>query len=273
MFRKVFLASALVALVSFAAAQTLAPTTGSGADDFDIGVNEAAVNQTVRLVVPEATALHLDVTDLEFDLNEIDGTGTTGDMVCVYGTALTDQTTQLGGNFYNQVQTLPLGTSYSPDGWPNVSINGGDVVTSYPPIEIGSDGELGRRTSSYTGRSFQEVLERHRVGPFGRTHRPCRWRTDPRSVAAPTIQDNPCDTFGAGTGLYELKDSAIRLVPENLNSGPTGSRTVGSGVPESCRYKSWLDDLVVVAVKVNSDYAGDNEAQLTYTLTTTSWLR
>ncbi len=267
----------VLALAPMALAQTLAPTQGNGPDAYAKGENSASVNQTVELILPKATALHLDVTTLTFDLTSLDGANWPnseadfgGQMVCVYGLTEQDVKTQLGDNFYNQVQTLPLGTSYSTGTWPNISINGGGPVTAYPPIKLDKDGELVPGSKNYfvCYRSF--ILQKFSNGK--------RWelqvsRNDPegaQSIQHLYIQDNPCDTFGQATGLYELPNGAsLQLVPKNLQAGPTGSRSKQN--PQNCGYKSWLDDLVVVAVKVNADLWGKSTAHLTYTLATTEW--
>jgi len=271
--------AAVLAMASLALAQApvLAPTQGNGPDAYAKGENSASVYQTIELILPKATALHLDVTTLTFDLTSLDGANWPnatpdfgGQMVCVYGLTYQDVTTQLGDNFYNQVQVLPLGTSYGVATWPNIVIHGGGTVTAYPPIKLDKQGELVPGSKNYfvCWRSF--ILQKFSNGK--------RWdltvtRNDPhgaQGIQHLYIQDNPCDTFGAATGVYELPNGATRhLVPKNLQAGPTGYR---SGLnPERCGYKSWLDDLVVVAIKVNADLWGKSTANLTYTLTTTSW--
>jgi hypothetical protein len=278
--RKIGILAAL-ALAPLALAQTVNPTTGNGPDAINKGESQAAVNQTVELILPKATALHLDVTTLTFDLTAMDGPNWPnsgadfgGKMVCVYGLEDDDVKTQLGDNFYNQVQTLPLGTSYNTATWPNITINGGGLVTAYPPIKLDKNGQLVPGSKNYfvCYRSF--ILQKFSNGK--------QWdlvvsRNDPQgaqSIQHLYIQDNPCDTFGAPTGLYELPNgTTLHLVPRNqspdLQAGPTGSRSKDK--PQNCGYKSWLDDLVVVAVKVNSDLWGRSTANLTYTLATTAW--
>lgn len=272
---------AVLALAPLALAQapTVSPTTGGGPDAVSKGENQAAVNQTVELILPKATALHLDVTTLTFDLTAMDGPNWPnsgadfgGKMVCVYGLANEDVHTQLGDNFYNQVQTLPLGTSYSvgPNGWPQIVVNGGPAVTAYPPIKLDKDGQLVPGSKNYFVCYRTFILQKFSNGK--------QWdlvvsRNDPQgaqSIQHLYIQDNPCDTFGAATGLYELPNGGmLHLVPKNLQAGPTGSRSKDN--PQNCGYKSWLDDLVVVAVKVNGELWGKSTANLTYTLATTAW--
>lgn len=273
--RKILVAA--LALAPLALAQQVSPTTGDGPDAYAKGENSAVVNQVIELILPKATALHLDVTTLTFDLTGLDGTqwpNSTPEfgnqMVCVYGLQEKDVTIQMGDDFYNQVQTLPLGTSYSAAQWPYIAINGGGPVTAYPPIKLDKDGQLvpGSKNHFVCYRTF--ILQKFSNGK--------RWelqvsRNDPQGAQGIQhlyIQDNPCDTFGAATGLYELPNGAsLQLVPKNLQAGPTGSRSGNN--PQRCGYKSWLDDLVVVAVKVNSDLWGKSTANLTYTLATTAW--
>jgi hypothetical protein len=286
---------ALVALVcslgTVAFAQkTVAPTTGGGADAFAKGQDSATVNQLITLRLPKATALHLDVTNLLFDLTALDGAGWAdraksgaavdfgGNMVCVYGLRDTDAVGgSLGDNFYNQKQILPLGTSYNltPESWPNISVNGGDVVNTYPPIRIGADGQLVTGSKNYFVCYRTFLMQKFSNG--------VSWdltvqRTDDvnakRAIKNIYMQDNPCDTAGAATGLYKLGGSEVagqplHLVPKNLSFGPTGSRTPAARA--RCGYKSWLDDLIIVALPVDGELNGDNTAALQYTLTTTAW--
>jgi hypothetical protein len=276
MLRKLMMMVGVLAFVgAVAVAQVVLPTVGDGPDAYDKGVETASVQQTVILRVPQATALHLDVTTLEFDVTSLDGEGwpnATPDfapyMVCVYGSSETD--TLVGGGFFGQQQVLPLGTFYAvgPNGWPEIDVVGDTgVVTAYPPIKFDTAGELvpGSKNHFVCYRTF--ILQKFSNGS--------QWDLSVKRIdEAGTlqhiyIQDNPCDTFGQGTGFYELLEQPIRLVPLALGTGPTGFRSAKN--PEVCGYKSWLDDLVVVAVKVNADYAGDNAAILQYTLATTAW--
>jgi len=285
MLRKTLLMIASLTFVfAFAMAQgfIVSPTEGNGPDAYAKGLDSAAVTQTVILRVPQVTALHLDVTELLFDMTPLDGADWPnpvfdfgGTMVCVYGPQETDRL--VGGGFFGQQQVLPLGTYYGVGpGWPDIEILNfvsNDPllpVTSYPPIQFDSDGELipGSKDHFVCYRTF--ILQKFSNG--------AQWqltvaRTDaggPGTLQHIYIQDNPCDTFGAGTGFYELHvGEPLRLVPTGLGTGPTGYRSASD--PELCGFKSWLDDLVVVAVKVNADQNGDNAATLQYTLTTDAW--
>ena len=278
-------------LGSAAFAQTsISPTTGGGADAFAKGENAATVNQLITLRLPKATALHLDVTNLMFDLTALDGAGWAdrasgkagnvdfgGQMVCVYGLQDTDAVTQLNDNFYNQKQILPLGTSYnlSKESWPKISVNGGGVVNTYPPIRIGADGQLVTGSKNYFVCYRTFLLQKFSNGvSWDLTVQRTDDVTRPRAIKNIYMQDNPCDTAGSATGLYKLGGSEaagqpLHLVPKDLNFGPTGSRTPGAR--ERCGYKSWLDDLIIVALPVDGELNGDNTAALQYTLTTTAW--
>ena len=270
---------------------TISPTTGGGADALAKGENTATVQQLITLRLPKATALHLDVTNLLFDLTALDGAGWAdratgkvggvdfgGQMVCVYGLQNTDVVTPLGDNFYNQKQILPLGTSYnlSKESWPNISVNGGGVVNTYPPIRIGANGELVTGSKNYFVCYRTFLLQKFSNGTsWDLTVKRVDDVTRPRAIKNIYIQDNPCDSAGAATGLYRLGGSEaegqpLHLVPKNLNFGPTGSRT-GGEARERCGYKSWLDDLIIVALPVDGELNGDNTATLEYTLATTAW--
>jgi hypothetical protein len=127
MLRKALPIIATLAL-GFALAQyVVLPTVGDGPDAYDKGEAEASVDQTVILRVPRATALHLDVTTLVFDVTSLDGANwpyATPDfapyMVCVYGSSERD--VPVGGGFFGQQQVLPLGTFYglTAAGWPEI---------------------------------------------------------------------------------------------------------------------------------------------------------
>ena len=282
--RKFLTVTALLSLFTVAGAQTINPTdtktdaAGQGADQVERGTTTASVTQTVNLKLPEATALHLDAANLVFDiskLNEMDGS-----WYCAYGKG-PDVREQLGSDFWNQTQVLPLGTSYTPNPakFGEISINAGDKVTSYPPAIVGTDGEVDNASKAYfvCYRSF--IIQKFsNLGNFKMTVS----RDNPSGDMGKQllyIQDNPCDFWGdpRGTGLYDLPTGATReLIPMRATIGTTGARAAAaSGTPGNraaaptsyCRpYTSWLDDLVVIAVVVDGDKAGDNIATLTYTL-------
>ena len=58
------------------------------------------------------------------------------------------------------------------------------------------------------------------------------------------------------------RKTAINLLPSRFTGDTTGDLAANC----SQAGKSWLDDLVVVAVKVNGDTHGTNTAVLTYTI-------
>ncbi|WP_234009245.1 hypothetical protein [Deinococcus sp. NW-56] len=278
----------LMLLASVAGAQTINPTTGSGPDQVDIqNGRTASVTQTVNLRLPEATALHLDASQLVFDISQIGQQNQDGTWYCAYGRGTgTDVRQQLGNEFWNQTQVLPLGTSYTPVAgeFGKITINAGAQVTQYPPVRTGENGELVAGSKDYfvCYRSF--IIQKFsNVGGFKLQVQ----RDNPGAGAQGNqlmyIQDNPCDFWGdeGGTGLYDLPPGAKReLIPRRMTVGTTGARAAAASKstsstdksvpsrPPTCRANtSWLDDLVVVAVVVDGDRAGDNIATLTYTLT------
>lgn len=278
--RKFLTVTALLSLFAAASAQTINPTdtkgAGADADQVNRGTTTASVTQTVNLKLPEATALHLDAANLVFDiskLNEMDGS-----WYCAYGKG-PDERLQLGADFWNQTQVLPLGTSYTPNPakFGEVSINAGDKVTSYPPAIVGDDGEVDNASKAYFVCYRTFIIQKFsNLGNFKMTVS----RDKPDGDMGKQllyIQDNPCDFWGTPTGLYDLPTGATReLIPMRMTMGTTGARAAAASTAPGnraatgngyCRsYTSWLDDLVVIAVVVDGDKAGDNIATLTYTL-------
>lgn len=273
-----FWMTAMMMTVAAAGAQVIGVTTDSGADAVNVGARSASVNQTVNLKLPEATALHLDATTLTFDISQIGNQDNT--WYCAYGVGNgQDQTTQLGADFWNQKQVLPLGTSYTPhaNDWGKITVNAGAKVTQYPPIIKGTNQEVDNASKAYFVCYRTFIIQKFsNVGNFKLSVS----RDNPTNGMGRQmmyIQDNPCSTFGGATGLYKLDPGAAReLIPMRMTSGTTGARAAGTtgmtqaqlgGGSNVCRsYTSWLDDLVVVAVVVDGDRAGDNNAILTYTL-------
>jgi len=270
-----------------AASAQIRPTTSPNTPDaINKGPDSAQVTQEVQLIIPKATALHLDTKTLVFDMTQLNGSGWAdrarsgapvdfgGTMECVYGLSEQDvKFTDTGSDFYDQDMTSPLGTDYAPDedrGWPYIKVRGGGHVNTYPPIRLDSSGKLvpGSKNHFVCYRSF--IIQKFSNAPAFEFSVQ-RNDTTGQGIEHLYIQDNPCDTFGATTGLYDLPNNASRqLIPKNLQYGPTGTRSAAN-FPR-CGYKSWLDDLVVVAVKVNADKFGTNTANLTYTLTSIgSW--
>lgn len=272
-----WIVAALFAVAAFAFAQTpLIGPTSEGPDAVDKGPDSASVNQTVKLILPQATALHLDTTTLTFDLSALDGKGwphdtdpfaKDGKIACVYAFG-PDKTTQLGDDFWSQTQVLPGGTYYEVMDWPYVTVVGNGTVDSYPPIEINDDGELIEGSKDYFVCYKTFVLQLFSNWSYwDLTANRNDITDDYPSIEHLYIQGNTCATFGQVTGLYDLPDGATRhLIPKTLNFGPTGDQVLMDNVPEVCQGKSWLDTLIVVAVKVNSDHWGENRADLTYTL-------
>lgn len=266
MFKKLSI-SLLAAAFCFALAQgpEVSPTVGNGPDQFDAGAPSASVDQNVNLILPPTVALHLDVSELDFDMERI------GDddapFVCVYGAGFRGDDSN-GGTFNSQVQWLPLGTSYGvASEWtasqdPIIEIlNAGEVVNTYPPILLDDDGELIEGSKNYfvcyqtfilqkfsNYSDWNLSVERSGDGAFDMY-----------------IQDNSICSFNAGmpTGFFRILDGqTVDLLPSNLTDDTTGNLSATCGHAGT----SWLDDLVVVAVKVNGDTHGTNTATLTYTI-------
>ena len=272
-----FWMTALMMTIAAAGAQTISVTTDSGPDAVNKGAKSATVNQTVNLKLPEATALHLDATTLTFDISQIGNQD--GTWYCAYGLGNgQDQATKLGEDFWNQTQVLPLGTSYSlGNEFGKITVNAGQKVTQYPPVIIPTNGEVDNASKAYFVCYRAFIIQKFsNVGNFKLSVS----RDNPTNGMGRQmmyIQDNPCSTFGGATGLYKLDPGAAReLIPMRMTSGTTGARAAGTtgktqtelgGGTNVCRsYTSWLDDLVVVAIVVDGDRAGDNNAILTYTL-------
>jgi len=269
------LSFALAAAAS-AADVTVIPTTGSGADDLKISdTTKVSVQQKVTLNLPLRTALHLDVTDLVFDLNakNLGGSGT--DMVCVHGNVSVDQETRdTTGQYFNQLQVKPNGIAYKiPDdgGWkagnPKIVLTGvKNIATQYPPATLDAKGELvpGSKNNFVCFKTF--ILQKFsNVGNFKLSVTRDDPGASPLGHQKLYIQDNSCLTIfeGAGTGFFALPTGSTReLLPLKYTVGTTGHQASSCGQDE----KSWLDDLIVVAVKINGDPAGKNVATLTYTL-------
>lgn len=268
-------------------AQTVAPTEDSN-QQFDVNVAgasttgaTASVNQTLNVTVPNATALHSTAGSLTFDINNIGSQDAT--WACVQGAPTgatlgspdlatgdyTLDTSTISGDFFNQTQVTPMGTYYELTGasWPNVTIVADHAVTQYPPIDV-QGGTLVPGSKQYIVCYRTFILQTF-----------SNWshydlmveRNDPASEAYPEpvyIQGNTyCSAKnGQPTGLFSLDSNSpsAHLIPKSVGVGPTGMMAEQCGQPG---YKSWLDDLVVVAVKIDGEHYGTSTTQLTYTLT------
>ncbi len=275
--KPIFLVIALLAAFAIAQTPTVGPERGGGPDAVNKGPDEASVNQTVDLILPKATALHLDVTNIEFDLTALDGKGwphasnpfdKDGTIACVYAFG-DDETKQQDDNFWNQTWVFPGGTKYQTQNWPYISIIGNGTVDSYPPIELDDNNELVQGSKGYFVCYKTFVLQLFsNWGYWDLTANRNDKKDQYPSIEHLYIQGNTCSEFGTQTGLYDLPDGASRhLIPKTINFGPTGDHIVGNdNLPDECKAKSWLDVLVVMAVKINSDHYGTNRADLSYTL-------
>ena len=291
MLRKTMLALAFLALLGLAAAQiTVTPTLSTGDDEIAKGADEAAVGQTVVLELPEATALHLTASTIEFDLNYLDGvdwearargdaTLPAGGYACVYVSG-DDATFGGGDDLWGQGQTVPGGIGYLPTSWDTIKLvyfgNGianetevpeDERVVTYPPIRIRDDGTLDPGSKDYFV-CYQTFVIQLFSNWENFSLQVSRTDMTDQGIEHLYVQGNTCAEFGTGTGLYALPNSTtdpaayISLLPKSLTEGPTGSRTGDGCNPNS----SWMDVLGVLAVKVNADLYGTSTADLTYTL-------
>lgn len=246
----------------------------------------ATVSQTLTVTVPKATALHLTVGQLNFNIANIGKQG--NDWACVSGPAsgassygklnpaTGDYQVHLGQDFWNQTQTLPMGTYYGyvSGSWttaagPRLYIHGGSVITQYPPIQM-NDGQLVAGSKQYfvCYRTFAlQTFSNWSNYDVAVT------RSNPSSGAYTEpvyIQGNTFCSLknDAATGLYALGGSdgmkTAHLIPQGLAVGPTGQQAETCGQPG---LKSWLDEAVVVAVKIDGEHYGANTTTLTYTMT------
>jgi len=289
MLRKLLFSLALVATFGFVFAQTttitITPSTFSGPDDSDAinkSATEATVNQTVELILPQATALHLDATKIVFDLRALDGdnwadraAGVPYDgqsdvnwPACIAAPGA-DKTLQLGYEYWNQLQTQPGSTKYDAATWPNITISG-TAVDTYPPIKLDSDGELVPGSKSYFVCYQSFIIQLFSNFKYWDLSVGRAAGQGVQGIEHLYVQGNTCSDFGDSTGLYALNNGAtVHLIPRRTGAGNEGTTGMAAIKPGSkCNYadKSWLDVLGVLAVKVNSDYHGPSVANLTYTL-------
>ncbi len=302
--KKVYLVLGALMCASAALAQDntiqfTAPVTNGESYDTATGANgnKATVQQKVNLILPQATGLHLTANELNFDISQIGQQG--NDWACVYGNNYqgNDVSSGFDGGWSGQKQTLPLGVAYTTANLPFGKINvPGKKVTSYPPIEFTGSKDAGNLVAGSKNhfvcfRIFK-LQKFSNLGNFdltvtrsgGMTTADAKPGGNPGSTEGTFqvyMQDNPCYVWnragndgGNATGLYEVKQGGtIHLIPKAMGVGTTGALAASS--PENCfakdkdgnyQGKSWLDDLVVVAVKVDGDKFGKNSTTLTYTL-------
>lgn len=269
--KKLIMMTAVLGVCAVAGAQSVSPSISTAADQVNKGTDKASVKQNVNLILPQATALHLTASNLDFDISKLGSQD--GTWYCAYGLADGDQASQLTprDEFWGQTQTLPLGTAYTVGEYPNINVVAGKKVTSYPPVEL-VNGKVDNKTKDYfvCYRSF--ILQKFsNVGNY----RLSVSRDKPAGDMGHQmlyIQEDPCNAWGQATGLYKLDEGLTKiLTPKSMTYGTTGKQ-VTSAAPQTsgrnvCRKNtSWLDDVIVVAVVVDGDKAGTNTAELTYTL-------
>lgn len=283
MLRKLMLSLALLAAIGFAAAQiTISPTEDTTSpDQIAKGSDTAAVNQTVRLILPKATALHLDASTITFDLRALDGKGwddrardgTQPDgfgLACVY----VDGSDVEAGEFNGNMQVVPGGIKYMANDWDDIylahmdgtKVDDSQRVVNYPPLRLDESGELVPDSKDYF--VCYQTFVMQLFSNFDDWDLSVE-RTDKaeQGIEHLYIQANTCANFGQATGLFDLPNTATRsLIPSNLVVGPTGDHVNEDGSQCENTNSSWLDVLGVLAVKINSDHYGVSKANLTYTL-------
>jgi hypothetical protein len=270
------------------------PTEGGSEGDAWIVKTDgtaASVSQTVSLKLPQATALHLSTTNLTFNLEtlgqKIDPDA--GKRVCVYAA---DKNT-VSGNVadveemvsFNGVQTKttkPLGTQYEliAGSWPKIQIadgTHGGRVESYPPIRLDDKNNLIPASKNHFVCYSTFILQKFSNG--------IKWNLEVERQDKPTpgitgrindlyIQDNPCHEAG-GINLQKVPEKGTKIKLLQRGVGTTGSIVSSylNATPQDtkCGTKSWLDDLVIVAVKIDGEASGVSTATLEYTLTTTQF--
>jgi hypothetical protein len=268
---------AALALAGTAAAQTtVLTTTGTGADEFDVGRTAASVSQQVRLVVPPRVGLHLDVSQLDFDLRDIN----TDQMVCVYGTG-PDNTDFLESDGW----TLPRGLAYTLAGDFGTGVNiiefdGGAAateVTQYPPARFDDNGELieGSKAGFVCFRTF--IVQKFSNYPSGFDISVARsggnfdmYVQDNSECSWNDFQGQPGGLGGNGvTGFFEVNDGASvdGLLPGVYSADTTGNLSNACGGNDK---GGWHDDQMIVAIAIDGQQAsGVDRATLTYTITGT----
>lgn len=256
---------------------TIVPTTVSATGGMvggGAGSESALVTQTVHLKLPKATALHLAVKDLTFDLTTLGQTGDpdAGKRICVYG-KIDDN-----GNVFDKSNgtssTLPLGTQYkfAAGGWPNIEITDhGGIVDRYPPVRLDAKNNLIPGSKNHFVCYSTFILQKFSNGSS--------WKLSVSRKDSATgahrindlyIQDNPCHEYG-DFDLQKIPDTgSVELLKRNGTTGSIVSNYLKAKPSDiRCGTKSWLDDLVVIAVKIDGESFGDNTAVLDYTLAST----
>lgn len=272
MLRRLGFLLALTSLFTLAWAQVdISPTGDTGpADTYVHGDTAAAVDQTVTLWLPQMTAIHLNAPEITFDLR---GDQWAQNLSCVTTTGA-DSLTDVTG-FHSQKQAVPGGIAYKANNWNEIRLvyqgNGksGDVpssalATRYAPAEFDDEGRLIEGSKDYFVCYQTFIMQLFSNGDNWSLTVDREDKTD-QGIEHLYIQANTCADFGDPTGLYELPNNkGLNLLPTEMTNASTGKLAQGG---QCAANKSWLDVLGVLAVKVNSDKAGDSVANLTYTLT------
>jgi hypothetical protein len=254
----------------------LGPTSGPEQVNVNTAGGAANVTQTLQLTLPQATALHLTTTLLSYDLTTLGTDKADSSMVCVYGIGKdaidgTDvPVTGVGGaQGYH-----PLGTYYTlQQNFGFINVKGGGIVNNYPPVQLDKDGKVieGSKNRFICYKTF--ILQKFSNGKTWDIS-VTRKDNDPLRHLGPIyMQDNMCSDWGANTAMFKLTDGLKQsLLPASLTSAPTGQLTdKNDEARRLCGNRSWLDDLIVVAIKIDGQENGITKSTLTYTLETKTW--
>lgn len=253
----------------------LAPTTGGGGMYNTGSAAGVGVNQNVSLTLPTAYGLAIDnAENLNFDLSSL-GTSNS-QLACV--TAIPNSKGQVG-DVSQTVGVWPLGTHYTIGGsFPDINVQGGSAVTSYPPVAY-TGGSAANGVSLASKQEFvcykSFILEKFANVP-GWTVTVSRSDATGNNLDQMYIQDNVCGAaFGNATGLLPLVNgaSAIDLFQGGADAAYQNLTTGGAAESAQCNYggpTSWLNDLVVLAIKIDGQQAGTQSTTLTYTIQATN---
>lgn len=253
----------------------LTPTTdGGGVYNTHSGAyaNGVSVNQRVNLILPRAFGLAIDTAHhLNFDLRHLSDKNS--QIVCVSGTKAVDV------NVGNDGGVHPMGTYYTfGASFPNVSVQGGKQITTYPPVAYNTDGTVDTSSKQYFVCYKSFVLEKF-SNVSGWHVSVSRNDASSNALGNVYIQDNLCSAFGSEsqTYLFPLPDQgSVANLFKGASEDVLGNLTHTTGYdaaskPAACGSNtSWLNDLVVMAIEIDGQPAGRNSSVLTYTIQATN---
>jgi hypothetical protein len=254
----------------------LGPTTGPEQVNVNTAGGNANVTQTLQLNLPQATALHLTTTLLNYDLTTLGGDKADPKMVCVYGIgkAAIDGTDVPIAGLDGAQGYHPLGTYYSlQPTFGNINVIGGGLVNNYPPVQLDREGKVieGSKNRFICYKTF--ILQKFSNGKAWDISVTRKDVDTARHLGPIYMQDNMCSNWGANTAMFKIVDGMKQsLLPASLTNKPTGQLTDQSDNARLlCGNRSWLDDLIVVAIKIDGQENGITQSTLTYTLETKGW--